>query len=70
MLTWEYKIVHFQADKLNTTGLPKDIGTKFDVFGSQGWELVGTEAIQRPRLFLSGATTVGMVAFFKRPKGS
>ncbi len=68
MQKWQYKIVHFQADKWTRTGLPKDLGEKFDDFGSEGWELVGTEAIQRPVFFLRGGNTVGMIAYFKKAR--
>ena len=55
---WEYRIVHFQADKWTATGLPKDLGQKFDNYGAAGWELVSIESIQRPRLFWGASSTV------------
>jgi hypothetical protein len=63
---WEYKIVYFSAERWTSTGLPSDINERFDEFGAQGWELVGTEAIIRPSWFLSAGTTVGIVGYFKR----
>jgi len=64
---WEYKIVHFNANQWTSTGLPTDFNEKFDEFGAEGWELVGTEAIVRRVFFGYGSNTVGIVAFFKRP---
>ena len=63
---WEYKIVYFSAERWTTTGLPSDFNEQFDKFGSEGWELVGTEAITRPSWLFSAANTVGVVGFFKR----
>jgi hypothetical protein len=63
---WEYKIVYFSSDRWTSTGLPTDINERFDEFGKQGWELVGTEGIIRPGWFWSAATTAGIVGFFKR----
>jgi hypothetical protein len=62
---WEYKIVDVSADRGTGSGLPAHINEEFDKFGAESWELVGTEAIIRPRWF-SGGQTVGIVAFFKR----
>jgi Domain of unknown function (DUF4177) len=62
---WEYKIVHFSSQRWTSTGLPEDINERFDEFGKQGWELVGTEGIVRPGWFWSAATA-GIVGFFKR----
>ena len=62
---WEYKIVYFSSERWTSTGLPTDINERFDEFGKQGWELVGTESIIRPGWF-SAARTAGMVGFFKR----
>ena len=64
---WEYKIVHFSADQWTSTGLPTDFNKKFDEFGADGWELVGTEAIVRRVFFGYGSNTVGILGFFKRP---
>ena len=64
---WDYKIVHVVADKATATGLPDDLNVEFDRIGLEGWELVATETVIRPSLGLSGSTTVGLVAFFKRP---
>ena len=64
---WEYKIVHISAERWTGTGLPPDLNEQFDKFGSEGWELVGTEAIIRPSWFWSAGHTVGIVGFFKRP---
>lgn len=64
---FEYKIVHCTADRRIGSGLPADLNQKFDEYGAQGWELVGTEAIQRATFFpYGGAQTVGVVGFFKR----
>lgn len=64
---FEYRVVHFNAERWTVSGLPNDLNELFDEYGSQGWELVGTEAIQRASLFLwGGSRTVGVVAFFKR----
>jgi hypothetical protein len=62
---WEYKIVYIRASPWTRlvhrfapmyTGLPTDLNEDFDQWGSEGWELVGTEYIDP-----------GLVAFFKRP---
>ena len=58
---WEYKIVHVDANRWTSTGLPADINEEFDRIGADGWELVGTEAITR-----GSGNTVGLVGFFKR----
>ena len=63
---WEYKIVHVSADRWTRTGLPEELNQHFDKLGTEGWELVGTEAIIRPNLFRAAGQTVGIVAFFKR----
>ena len=67
---WEYKIVYVPSDGWTNFGLPVDLNERFDEFGKQGWELVGTEAIMRPTwtwfYLWSGSTTVGIVGFFKR----
>lgn len=63
---WEYKIVHVSASLWTSTGLPADINLEFDHLGAEGWELVSTEAINRPGWFATGSTTVGIVGFFKR----
>jgi hypothetical protein len=64
---WEYKIVHVDARKWTPTGLPNELNQDFDAWGAEGWELVGTEAVVRPFFGIYGSTTVGVVAFFKRP---
>jgi hypothetical protein len=46
--------------------LPEELNQHFDKLGTEGWELVGTEAIIRPNLFRAAGQTVGIVAFFKR----
>jgi hypothetical protein len=63
---WEYKVVFFSANQWTGTGLPNDLNEKFDEFGAQGWEMVGTESIVRPAFWGYGSKTVGVVAFFKR----
>ena len=63
-MKWEYKIIYIDAKRWTSTGLPDNLGTRFDAYGKEGWELVKVE----PKLgsgFLRG--TVGYVAFFKRP---
>ena len=62
---WEYKIVYFSCERWTSTGLPTDINERFDEFGKQGWELVGTEGIIRPSWVWS-TTTAGIVGYFKR----
>ena len=64
---WEYKIIDVPANRWTRTGMPDDVNQQFDQFGTDGWELVGTEAIIRPSWFWSAGQTVGIVAFFKRP---
>lgn len=61
---WEYKVLHFDAQKWTWTDLPADTNERLGEYGAKGWELVSTESIQRPSGF--GATTVGILAFFKR----
>lgn len=65
---WEYKIVYFSADRWTSTGLPSELNAKFDEYGQDGWELVGTESLVRPSFIpWGGSTTVGISGFFKRP---
>ncbi len=64
---WEYKIVKMRADLWTDTGLPDDINLKFDEYGAEGWELVGTDTIQRATVIpMGGSKTVTLVAYFKR----
>lgn len=63
---WEYKLIYFSSERWTGTGLPSGINERFDAYGADGWELVGTESITRPA-FWYGCTTVGVVGFFKRP---
>jgi len=64
---WEYKIIYFSAERWTGTGLPSNLNEKFDEYGSQGWELVGTESIERPSFIpWGGSKTVGVAGFFKR----
>ena len=68
---WEYKIVYSSAERWTATGLPADLNQKYDEFGADGWELVGTESVERPSFFpWGGSKTVCVVAFFKRRLGS
>ena len=72
-MIWEYKIVHINASKWTGTGLPADLGERFDQWGSEGWELVRIEPILRGGFVLLGFGTTGtstdsLVAFFERPK--
>ena len=62
---WEYKIVYIDVLRWTRTGLPEEINQDFDEWGSQGWELVGTEAVIRKGWGL-GSNTEAIVAFFKR----
>jgi hypothetical protein len=62
---WEYKVVYFSTELWTKTGLPDDINQTFDEYGRQGWELVGTESLVRPRWIWTEKTT-NIVAFFKR----
>ncbi|MGK0519574.1 MAG: hypothetical protein ACJAUC_002275 [Planctomycetota bacterium] len=63
---WEYKVIHLNARQWTSTGLPKNTNEHFDELGAQGWELVGTEAMQRASLLMLGSNTVGVIAYFKR----
>ncbi len=63
---WEYKLIHVNAERWTSTGLPADLNEHFDRYGAEGWELVGTESIIRPSVFWSAGKTVGIVGFFKR----
>ena len=68
---WEYKVVHINAQQWTSSGLPNDLNDRLDELGGQGWELVGTEGIQRTSLFMwGGSKTVGMIAYFKRRQQS
>jgi hypothetical protein len=62
---WEYKVVYFSAEQWTRTGLPDDLNERFDEYGAQGWELVGSESLIRPR-WIWTEKTVSIVAFFKR----
>ncbi len=64
---WEYKIVYLVASKWTSTGLPEDVGVRFDEMGSEGWELVRVEPVLRPSV-LSGSYTAAFITFFKRPR--
>jgi hypothetical protein len=63
---WEYKIVYVPAEAWTGTGLPTNMNQEFDRLGTEGWELVSTEALNRVKWFIFGSTTVGMLGFFKR----
>jgi hypothetical protein len=64
---WEYKIVHVGAERWTATGLPADLNQKFDEYGADGWELVGTDTIERSTLIpWGGSKTVALVGYFKR----
>ena len=64
-MKWEYKIAHILANEWTGTGLPNELNQRFDAWGAEGWELIGTESIVRSG-FLNFTTTVALVAFFKR----
>ncbi len=65
--TWEYKVLHIDAQKWTGSGLPNDLNLRLDELGAEGWEMVGTESIQRTSIFMwGGSKTVGMIAYFKR----
>jgi hypothetical protein len=66
---WEYKLIYFSAERWTRTHLPSDLNEKFDQYGAEGWELVGTESIVRPSLLIFGAKTVGIIGYFKRGIG-
>jgi hypothetical protein len=68
---WEYKIIYFGVGHWTSTGLPSDLNEEFNEYAAQGWELVGTESIERPSLIpcfipWGGSKTVGVVGYFKR----
>ncbi len=63
---WEYKLICVSAESWTKTGLPNDLNERFDEYGREGWELVSTESIIRPR-WIASERTVSIVAFFKRP---
>jgi hypothetical protein len=71
-MAWEYKIVDIDAKKWTSTGLPTDLGERFDQWGAEGWELVRVEPILRGGWLLLGlgttSSTDSLLAFFKRPK--
>jgi hypothetical protein len=71
-MNWEYKFVHIIATKWTSTGLPRDLGERFDQWGSEGWELVKVEPIHTGGWFLFGfgtfTRTDSLIAFFKRQK--
>ncbi len=67
-MKWEYKIVHVDASRWTSTGLPADLGEKFDGCGDEGWELVRFEPILRASWFAYATRTAAFVAIFKRPK--
>jgi hypothetical protein len=63
---WEYKIVSIDVTRWTKTGLPNDLNENFDKWGAEGWEPVGTEAIQTPSVWWYGSSTNSVLAFFKR----
>lgn len=68
---WEYKIVHFGAERWTNTGLPDDLNIQLDRLGLNGWELVAIHAISRPTLFpWGGSKTTAVVAYLKRRTAS
>jgi hypothetical protein len=67
-MKWEYKIVHVNASKWTSTGLPGDLGEKFDRWGDEGWELVRFEPLLQPSWLGYGTRTAAFVAIFRRPK--
>ena len=71
-MKWEYKIVHINANKLTSTGLPKELGEHFDQWGNEEWELVRIEPIHKGGFFLfffgTFSRTSGFIAVFKRQK--
>jgi hypothetical protein len=66
-MKWEYKIVDIIATKRTGSGLPADLNEHFDKWGTEGWELVGTESIIRWGFWAAGTQTYSIIAFFKRP---
>jgi hypothetical protein len=66
IVKWEYKIVYIHAARWTKTGLPTELNQDFDAWGAEGWELVGTEAVDRQGLLSLGSYTSAIVAFFKR----
>jgi hypothetical protein len=71
-MNWEYKIVFIDATKWTSTGLPTDLGQRFDEWGAEGWELIRVEPILRGGRFVFGLGTAtrteSLIAFFKRPR--
>ena len=68
---WEYKVIHINAQQWTGSGLPNNLNDTLDELGAEGWELVGTEGLQRTSLLMwGGSRTVGMIAYFKRPRQS
>jgi hypothetical protein len=65
-MKWEYKIAHTLASEWTDTGLPKGVNERFNDWGREGWELIGTESIVRSAQ-MGGTATVLIVSFFKRP---
>ena len=71
-MQWEYMVAHIHAERLTATGLPKDLGERFDQWGSEGWELVRVEPILRGGFLIFGfgsaTRTRALIAFFKRAR--
>ena len=71
-MKWEYKIVHIDATRWTSTGLPKELGERFDEWGNEEWELVRIEPIHTGGSFViffgTFTRTDGFIAIFKRPK--
>ena len=66
-MKWEYKIIYIDARRWTSTGLPENLGTRFDAYGKEGWELVKVEPKINRGFMTFGYGTDGYVAFFKRP---
>ena len=66
-MKWEYKIIYIDAKRWTSTGLPDNLGERFDEYGKEGWELVKVEPKLDRGFMAFGYGTVGYVAFFKRP---
>ena len=66
---WEYKIIYFSTEGWTRTTVPSDINEKFDAYGAEGWELVGTQALVGPSWFLRRTTMLGILGLFKRRIG-
>jgi hypothetical protein len=68
-MRWEYKIIYIDATRWSPTGLPEELGVRFDELGDEGWELVKVEPILTGSwgVFL-GSKTKALISFFRRPK--